>query len=59
MKVIKFIPVIFIFILSACSSLRVNYDYDKNIDFNQYKTYAFHKKGVDRVEISGLDKREY
>jgi hypothetical protein len=57
MKVIKFIPVIFIFILSACSSLRVNYDYDKNIDFNQYKTYAFHKKGVDRVEISGLDKK--
>jgi hypothetical protein len=40
MKVIKFIPVIFIFILSACSSLRVNYDYDKNIDFNQYKTYV-------------------
>jgi hypothetical protein len=29
----------------------------KNIDFNQYKTYAFHKKRVDRVEISGL-KRE-
>jgi hypothetical protein len=57
MKVIKFIPVIFIFILSACSSLRVNYDYDKNIDFNQYKTYAFHKKGVDKVEISGLDKK--
>ncbi|MFT4984217.1 MAG: hypothetical protein ACI9Q9_001276 [Flavobacterium sp.] len=57
MKVIKFIPVIFIFILSACSSVRVNYDYDKNIDFNQYKTYAFHKKGVDKVEISGLDKK--
>jgi hypothetical protein len=57
MKVIKFISVIFIFILSACSSVRVNYDYDKNIDFNQYKTYAFHKKGVDKVEISGLDKK--
>jgi hypothetical protein len=57
MKAIKFIPVIFIFILSACSSVRVNYDYDKNIDFNQYKTYAFHKKGVDKVEISGLDKK--
>jgi hypothetical protein len=43
MKVIKFIPVIFI--LSACSSLRVNMTMIKNIDFNQYKTYAFHKKG--------------
>jgi hypothetical protein len=32
-------------------------DYDKNVDFSQYKTYAFHKKGIDRVEISELDKK--
>ncbi len=25
----------------ACSSLKVTYDYDKQIDFSQYKTYAY------------------
>jgi hypothetical protein len=43
MKVIKFIPFLF-FILSACSSLKLTMTMIKNIDFNQYKTYAFHKK---------------
>jgi hypothetical protein len=32
-------------------------DYDKNIDFSQYKTYAFHRRGIDRLEISELDKK--
>jgi hypothetical protein len=57
MKAIKILPVLFLFILGSCSSLRVNSDYDKSVDFSQYKTYAFHKRGVDRVEISGLDKK--
>jgi hypothetical protein len=25
----------------SCSSMKVTYDYDKNIDFSKYKTYAF------------------
>ena len=57
MKTIKIIPLLFLFLLSACSSVRVDYDYDNHADFSQYKTYAFHKKGIDRVEISNLDKR--
>ena len=57
MKAIKIIPVFLLLILSSCSSVRVNSDYDKNVDFNQYKTYAFQKRGVDKVEISDLDKK--
>ncbi|MSP84585.1 MAG: DUF4136 domain-containing protein [Flavobacteriaceae bacterium] len=57
MKAIKIIPVFMLLILSSCSSVRVNSDYDKNVDFSQYKTYAFQKRGVDKVEISDLDKK--
>jgi len=57
MKAIKIIPVFLLLILSSCSSVRVNSDYDKNVDFSQYKTYAFQKSGVDKVEISDLDKK--
>lgn len=57
MKAIKIFAVLFLFILGSCSSIRVNSDYDKSVNFSQYKTYAFHKRGIDRVEISGLDKK--
>ena len=57
MKTIKIIPLLFLFLLSACSSIRVNSDYDSHVDFSQYKTYALHKKGIDRVQISELDKK--
>jgi hypothetical protein len=32
-------------------------DYDKQVDFTPYKTYAFHKNGIDKAEISDLDKK--
>ncbi|MBC5836417.1 DUF4136 domain-containing protein [Flavobacterium muglaense] len=57
MKAIKLIPVLLLFILGACSTVRVNADYDKNVDFTQYKTYAFHKNGIDKVQISEFDKK--
>ena len=57
MKTIKLIPVLAFFILASCSSVRVNSDYDKNVNFENYKTYAFLKSGVDKVEISDLDKK--
>ena len=58
MKTIKIIPVLLFFMLSSCgSSINVYSDFDRNSDFSQYKTYAFHKKSVDKVQISELDKR--
>lgn len=57
MKAIKLLPLLLLFTLGSCSSIRVNSDFDKNVDFSQYKTYAFHKNGIDKVEISQLDKK--
>jgi len=57
MKTIKFLPVLLLFILGSCCSVRVTSDYDKNVDFGQFKTYAFYKNGIDKVEISDLDKK--
>lgn len=43
--------------LSACSSIKVNTDYDNQVDFSKYKTFAFYKPDIDKVDISDLDKR--
>lgn len=43
--------------LSSCSSIKVTSDYDDETDFDDFKTYAFYKPGIDEAEISDLDKR--
>ncbi len=43
--------------LMSCSSVRVTSDYDKSVDYLQYKTYAFYKDGIDKVKIHDLDKK--
>lgn len=43
--------------LHSCSSIKVITDYDPNVSFDRYKTYAFYKAGIDQVKISDLDKR--
>jgi hypothetical protein len=57
MKAIKLLPVLLLLVFASCSSVRVYSDFDNKVDFSQYKTYAFHKKGIDKVEISELDKK--
>lgn len=57
MKTLKFLPLLLLLVLSSCASINVNSDYDKKVDFTPYKTFAFHKTGVDKAEISDLDKR--
>lgn len=57
MKILKLLPLLLLFIAASCVSVRVSSDYDKKIDFKQYKTFAFYKKGIDKVDISDLDKR--
>lgn len=57
MKTIKLLPLLFLFALVSCSSVQVATDYDKNVDFANYKSFAFFKSGIDKVEISDLDKR--
>jgi hypothetical protein len=32
-------------------------DYDVQVDFSTYKTFAFYKKGIDKASVSDLDKK--
>ena len=57
MKALKFLPFVMLFLLASCSSVRVMADYETTTDFKKYKTFAFYKKGIDKVDISDLDKR--
>jgi hypothetical protein len=47
----------FIALFSSCSSVRVVYDYDSTIDFNNYSTFAFTKQEIEKLEISDIDKK--
>ena len=58
MKAIQLLLASLLFTMVSCGSMvSVNADYDKNVDFSAYKTYAYYKTGIDKVEISDLDKR--
>jgi len=59
MKKIKIlaIPVLVLLFLSSCTSVRVLSDYDRGTNFNSYKSYAFYKTGIDKAQISDLDKK--
>jgi len=58
MKINKLLFLLIIaLIITSCSSVRVATDYDTKVDFNQYKTFAFYKKGIDKASVSDLDKK--
>ena len=57
MKTLKFLSLIILITLSSCSSVMVNADYDKKVSFTNYKSYAYLKSGIDKAEISDLDKK--
>lgn len=44
-------------LMTSCSSIKVATDYDKEIDFKTYNSFAFYKPGIDAAEISDLDKK--
>ncbi|MFH6768879.1 DUF4136 domain-containing protein [Gaetbulibacter aquiaggeris] len=58
-RILKTIPllVILLLVVTSCSSIRVATDYDKNANFDNFKTFAFFKTGIDKAEINDLDKR--
>lgn len=58
-KFFKTLPLLLLLAIMAtsCSSVRVASDYDKNAQFDSYKTFAFYKTGIDKAEINDLDKR--
>jgi hypothetical protein len=57
-NILNFLPIALIAVFfTSCSSVRVASDYDKATSFENYKTFAFFKPGIDQAEISDLDKR--
>jgi len=59
MKKIKLlaVPMLVLLFLSSCSSVSVLSDYDKEANFGSFKSYAFYKTGIDKAQISDLDKK--
>ena len=57
MKVFKLLTITIAILLTSCASVRVTTDYDTQATFDSYKTFAFYKPGIDKVEISDLDKK--
>lgn len=57
MKYFSLLSLILIITLSSCSTVRVASDYDKQANFNTYKSFAFYKPGIDKAEINDLDKK--
>jgi hypothetical protein len=57
MKSIQSLLLLLLLTLASCSSITVNADYDKTVDFSKYKTFAYMKEGINKLEISDLDKR--
>lgn len=57
-KTLKTLPILaLLIVITSCSSVKVATDYDRKANFNDYKTFAFFKTGIDKAEISDLDKR--
>ncbi len=44
-------------LMTSCASVDVAVDYDTRVNFDNYKTYAFFKPGIDQAKISDLDKK--
>jgi hypothetical protein len=59
MKAFRFLIVaLFIANLAtSCSTIKVSTDYETQTDFSKYKTFAFYKTGIDKAQISDIDKR--
>ena len=50
-------PILLLVLVASCSSVRVVTDYDREADFSTYKSFAFYKTGIDKAQISDLDKK--
>ncbi|MDT0675606.1 DUF4136 domain-containing protein [Autumnicola musiva] len=59
MKILKFTPFLLLatVLITSCSTVQVASDYDREANFGSYNTYAFFKPGIDKAEISDLDKK--
>lgn len=59
MKIFKITSLVLLLavFMTSCSTVKVASDYDREANFTNYQTYAFFKPGIDKAEISDLDKK--
>ncbi len=57
MKTLNISSLLLLFCLISCNSIKVVTDYDTKVNFKKYKTFAFYKTGIDKADISDLDKK--
>lgn len=57
MKAIMSLLIFSCFFVVSCSTVQVKSDYDTKAEFTKYKSFAFYKTGIDKVEINDLDKK--
>ena len=58
MKTIQYFSALILTItMISCSPLQVSSDYDEMANFSQYKTFSFHDKGIEKLQLNDLDKR--
>lgn len=51
------LSLVLVFMLTSCSSVKVNYDYDKTVDFTSYSTYNYYadmQSGLSQLEEKRL-----
>lgn len=48
------VAVAMVIVVVGCSSMKVNYDYDHQADFTQYKTYAWHDSDTNVADTDPL-----
>jgi hypothetical protein len=51
----KNLAIVLVFFMTACSSVKIGYDYDSTVDFSKYKTYAFTRESIDGVQLDQLN----
>jgi len=51
------VPIVALLLFASCSSVKVATDFDTNANFDNFTSYAFFKPGIDKAEISDLDKK--
>ena len=44
-------------ILAQSCGVYVQYDYDSDVNFDNYSSYSFYESDIEKVEISDLDKK--
>ncbi len=52
----KFLLLAGICILLTSCAMSTSYDYDKTVDFSQYKTFSIYKEGINNLKLNDIDK---